>query len=107
MVRVRPMKPLPKAPLTPEDGQIIDSRWYYRGGKINPLWYIQWDADTRDAELMLRQSWHLPGYAVIEIAHDEGLTTHVIPGRLEREKQQKFRLANPDLFAGIPDKGLL
>jgi hypothetical protein len=45
------MKPLPKAPLTPEDGQIID-RWYYRGGKINPLWYIQWDADTRDAELM-------------------------------------------------------
>jgi hypothetical protein len=105
------MKPLPRHLHTPEDKEVEWYRehcyWGFRSADFGHHLAICEESDRRDAELMLRQSWHLPGYAVIEIAHDEGLTTHVIPGRLEREKQQKFRLANPDLFAGIPDKGLL
>jgi hypothetical protein len=48
------MRRLPKTALTKEDQAIIESRWYYRGVLgIHPLWYVQWQADIRDAELML------------------------------------------------------
>lgn len=48
------MKRLPKAPLTEEDRIIIESRWHLAAGRpIHPLWYVQWEADRCDAELML------------------------------------------------------
>ncbi len=94
--------------MTPEDRTVwLGALWGAAGGTMvgyEALLLAYRSADRRDAALMLQQSRHLPGFAVIEVRHAEGMTTHVIAGRLAREFHLRFRAANPELFAGIPDR---
>jgi hypothetical protein len=66
------VKPLPKAPLTEEDRMIIESRWHYLSGRerIHPLWYVQYESDRHDYELMRWAQRHREYQEVIPVADD-------------------------------------
>lgn len=86
------MKPRLKAlPLTVEDVRIwleLADAWRapWRLPRDVQIWrYLE--SDRRDAELMLEAGWRCPGHAVITVdCGDDGLTTHSIAGRRERER---------------------
>src|SRR5262249_51227266 len=59
-------------------------------------------ADRRDAALMWYQSARNPGFAVIEVefegTYGGTIMSHVIPGRLERERMRAWRHAHPEEY---------
>lgn len=91
------MKPrLVRAPLTDEDMWIRKLiAWRIAPSILGAAnyRYALVAADRRDAELMYRQSWQYPGAAVITVDCGDHRMTHVIVGRLERERYERMRAA--------------